>query len=31
MALEKFVFIGFVVVSIVFVVSAWYIIVQNIF
>lgn len=31
MALEKFVFIGFVVVSIIFVVSAWYNIVQNIF
>ena len=31
MALERFVFIGFVIVSIIFVISAWYNIVQNIF
>ena len=31
MALERLVYIGFVIVSIVFVISAWYDIVQNIF
>ncbi len=31
MALERLVFIGFVIVSIIFVVSTWYNIVQNIF
>ncbi len=31
MALERLVFIGFVIVSTVFVISAWYNIVQNIF
>ena len=31
MAFERLVFIGFVIVSVIFVISAWYNIVQNIF